>query len=137
MEPAGPAENAAQGWKHTPFSAGSTGRKRPYAEMFPDDISDDPQPTPKCAELFSGLKEAGWGYLRQLKLSECEPEDTPSHSMRLGIALLLKQSLTTFYDILKTRENCIRMHQMYGEGVEENQTCRRYVPVRTGGPDGI
>jgi hypothetical protein len=46
MEPAGPAENAAQGWKHTPFSAGSTGRKRPYAEMFPDDISDDPQPTP-------------------------------------------------------------------------------------------
>jgi hypothetical protein len=26
---------------------------------------------------------------------------------------------------------------MYGEGVEENQTCRRYVPVRTGGPDGI
>jgi hypothetical protein len=36
MEPAGPAENAAQGWKHTPFSAGSTGRKRPYAESVTD-----------------------------------------------------------------------------------------------------
>ena len=122
MEPAGPIKDAAQGWKHTPFSAGSTGRKRPYAEMFPDDISDGPQPTPKCAELFSGLKVAGWDYLRQLKLSECLPEDTPSHSIALGIALLLKQSLTAFYHILKTRENCIRMHQMYGEGVEANIT---------------
>jgi hypothetical protein len=121
MEPAGPIQDAPQGWKHTPFSAALLD-KRPYAGTFPDDISDGPQPTPKCAELFSGLKEAGWGYLRQLKSSECLPEDTPDHSIRLGIALLMKQSLTTFYHILKTRENCIRIHQMYGEGVEGNIT---------------
>ncbi|KAE8449007.1 hypothetical protein EG329_008595 [Mollisiaceae sp. DMI_Dod_QoI] len=94
--------------------------EKPYASPFPADIPDGVQPTPKCAELFGALKEAGWNHQDQLRSTRLEPKSSPAYEIRLGIAKVMEASIIGLHDMLNHREHLVRIHQKSLEVIEEN-----------------
>jgi hypothetical protein len=105
-----------------PFTAefSSTASEKPNPTPFPEATSNGAQLTPKSAELFSALKEAGWNYYSHLMAAKSKPESPQGVLIILGLATAFRVSTLRLYDLLKHREELIQFHQMYRKIVEEH-----------------